>query len=294
MEKSKKKVFVMGGASYDAIITLPEFPKPVPATFHRSAFKETVGSTGSGKALNLCKLGFEVNFHALIGTDWFAEQVKTAMQQPNLHFWYWQDPAGTQRHVNIMNQHGERISIFVNNSSAEPDLDYAQFRPVIAEADYVILNVTNYSRFAIPLCKELGKPIWTDLHDYDGKNPYMDDFIEASDYIFLSSDNYPDYRIFMEKMITEGKELIVCTHGKKGATALTKAGEWLEVGTMEVELLDSNGAGDAFFSGFLYGYSSGYETQKCLRLGSVSGGLCVTSPTLAHSELSESKLEAFL
>lgn len=43
--------------------------------------------------------------------------------------------------------------------------------------------------------------------------------------------NPADYRGFMERMINEGKELVVCTHGADGATLLNRGGrcflQWL-------------------------------------------------------------------
>jgi sugar/nucleoside kinase (ribokinase family) len=55
--------------------------------------------------------------------------------------------------------------------------------------------------------------------------------------------------------------------------------------------LDSNGAGDAFTAGFLYGYTRQAGLKECLRLGTVTAGLCVTSPELAHPDLSPELVE---
>ncbi len=288
------KVFVLGGVSYDSIIQLDEFPLPIPKTFHHSNFKETIGSTGSGKALNLCRLGFYVNLHALIGDDNYGKEVSKHLKHPNLQFDYFSDPNGTQRHVNIMNKEGERISIFVNNSSDEPDLDYEQFRKPISESDYVVLNITNYSRFAIPIVKALKKPILTDLHDYNLGNTYHQEFIEAADYVFLSSDNLPGYKEFMYQLIDEGKELVVCTHGKGGVSALTKDGTWFDEPILKsFELNDSNGAGDAFFSGYLFGHSQNLDVQSCLKMGTITAGMCINSEKIYHDDLSPEKVVTY-
>lgn len=72
-----------------------------------------------------------------------------------------------------------------------------------------------------------------------------------------------DYKQFMEKMIKAVKKLVVCTHGKSGATALTSEGKWIEEGIVEkYKRVDTNGAGDAFFTGFLYWHS----WKKCKRV----------------------------
>ncbi|HPG32745.1 MAG TPA: carbohydrate kinase family protein [Lentimicrobium sp.] len=287
-----KNVFVAGGVSIDSIIYLPEFPAPVPQTIHECRFNETIGSTGSGKALNLSRLGFDVYLHALLGDDSFGEKAIESLNKPNLHFQFDNFRGGTERHTNLMNAAGERISIFTNNIAEEPPLSYQQFHPFINAADFIVINLSGYTKKILPMVKASGKPVWTDLHDYDGKNPWHKDFVKYSDYVLMSSDNLPDYRPFMQKMIDEGKELVVVTHGKKGSTGLTKDGHWYEAEALtDFNLIDSNGAGDAYFSGFLYGFSNGYSMHKCMQMGSIAGALCVNSDQLFHPELSTSLLE---
>jgi sugar/nucleoside kinase (ribokinase family) len=149
----------------------------------------------------------------------------------------------------------------------------------------VALNIINYCRYLIPIIQAEGKAIWCDLHDYDGQNPYHADFVHAADVMFLSGDNLPDPRTFMETMITAGKQLIVCTFGKDGSLALTAEGQWIETPALSYPLVDSNGAGDNFFAGVLYGVTQGYPLEVALRLGTIVGGLCVTSRELVAEGL---------
>ena len=99
--------------------------------------------------------------------------------------------------------------------------------------------------------------------------------------------NLADYRATMQALIARGKELVICTHGKAGATLLTRKGEWFDQPALEgLVIEDSNGAGDSFFSGFLYGYLKGKSHQECLRYGAICGGYAVTSPSLVYEGLS--------
>lgn len=287
-----KNIFIIGGASYNSVITLDEFPEAIPKTIHNCHFNETIGNTGSGKALTLSKLEFNTTFHALIGADSFGEKVSSFLQEHNLNFIADIDSKGTERHLNIMNNKGERISIFINPSSDIPKIDYSKFEKEIKKADYVVVNIANYCRYILPICKKLNKEVWTDLHDYDGKNEYHQDFIDASDYIFLSSDNLPDYKPFMKLQIDNGKKLVVCTHGKDGATAYTKKGEWIETPILDTyKMMNANGAGDSFFSGFLYGFSKGYDMTKCMQFGTITSGLCIESEMITNNKLSKTLIE---
>lgn len=283
-----KKVLVLGGTTFDSIIYLENLPKPEPQTIHYAPINETMGSTGAGKALNLAKLNVETVLHSIIGEDLYGGKIIKALEKAGVNFIYDIDPKGTERHVNLMDQNGNRISIFVTQSSSDLQLDMPKIEELIKQCDIVVLNIIGYTKQLIPLIKKYKKPVWTDLHDYNCGNPYHEDYIEVADYIFVSSDNMPDYRNTMKKWMECGKELVVCTHGKNGATALTKEGKWIEVPIIEdYKFKDANGAGDSFFSGFLYGYLKGKTIDECLRFGTICAGLCITSSELSFEDLSE-------
>lgn len=285
-------LLILGGASFDSIVYLDDFPEPTPQTIHESVFVETVGSTGTGKAANCCYLGFDTTLQVVLGNDMYGQRIKDFLASKPIRAFYDIDPNGTERHVNIMDKLGRRISIFVNPTSNEPPIRYADMEPEIEQADVVVLNIVNYCRNYIPFLKKHGSEVWTDLHDYDGVSSYHQDFIEASDYIFMSSDNLPDYRKTMAEIMAKGKQLVVCTHGKAGATLLTPDGKWLDTPSVSrYQLVDANGAGDAFFSGFLYGYKQKYGLSDCLLLGHILGGLCISSPHIAADGLSVALVE---
>lgn len=288
-----QRVLVLGGVSYNMMIYVPAFPQPRAQTIFSHGYHETVGSSGAGKALNLHKLGLNVTLYALIGDDAAGEQAQTFFRQQGVRFCAGLDPGGTRRHVNLMDEAGERISIFIADGTFEPPLDLDEVDGLVAARDHVVLNITNYCRHFIPLIRAHHKPLWCDIHDYDGQNPYHHAFINAADYIFMSSANMPAYRDFMQRLIAQGKQLVVCTHGKQGATALTATGEWVETAAMPgTSLVDTNGAGDAFFAGTYYGIAHGHTLQHSLRLGAAAAGMCVTSPELAAPDLTPATLEA--
>lgn len=283
-------VFVAGGCSWDAIVSLEEFPTTTETHFAKD-FQETLGSSGSGKSLNLGRLGVDTRFHAMIGDDRFGEAIRDRFASEPVAFEFDIDPNGTERHVNLMNDAGERISIFVVLPTQEPDIDYERLESWVARADALVVSPVNYSRYLLPAADEADTPVWADIHAYDGEDPYYDDFLDAADYLFMSEEGMDDPRAFMRERLDAGAELVVCTHGADGATALTADG-WFEVPAQEFEVVDTNGAGDAFFAGFLYGHRQRLDVETCLRLGTLCGGLAVESRELSHPDLSPDRLAA--
>ncbi len=288
-------VAIIGGTTYDHIVYVPSFPEPVPHTIHQAGFREAVGSTGTGKALALTRLGVPATLYSVAGDDQFGHIIREQLEANGVRLILDTDPAGTERHINIMDATGGRISIFVTQSSANIDYNQPAIQALIEQCSVIVLNIIAYCRNLIPLVRQSGKPVWTDLHDYDGSNSYHDDFIDAAHYIQLSSDNLPHYKEVMERFITMGKELVICTHGKAGATLLTKTGEWLEQPALTgMQMVDSNGAGDSFFSGFLYGWLHQYPLQQCLKAGAICGAYAVTSAQLVSEQISPDLLQRSL
>ena len=288
-----KNVFIIGGTTFDHIVTLNEFPQPVPQTIHHAPFYEATGSTGAGKALCLEKLGVSNVLYSVLGDDEYGKRIINHLASENVNFVFDFDPKGTERHINIMNANGERISMFITQSSGKPDISFEKVEQEVKNADIIVLNIISYCKEIIPVLPVGHKPVWTDLHDYTDGNEYHEPFIEASDYIFLSSDNLDDYQKTMINLMERGKELVVCTHGKKGATALTKNSEWItEKALTDFDLADSNGAGDNFFSGFLYAFINGMSVRESMRYGAICGAECITSKQLVSDRLNQKLLES--
>ncbi|MBY0482551.1 MAG: hypothetical protein K2Q21_14435 [Chitinophagaceae bacterium] len=285
-------ILILGGTTFDHIISLNEFPKPIPQTIHHTRFFETVGSTGTGKSVCLKKLELPSTLYSILGDDLYGKKIIDYLKKEEVEFIYDIDSKGTERHFNIMDKEGNRISMFITQSSEHPKMNKALIEKNIQKSDLIVLNIISYCKEFIPLLKDYPKPIWTDLHDYTEGNEYHQPFIDASNYIFLSSDNLKNYKAVMQEFIELGKELVVCTHGKKGATALTKNAEWVEEPALTAyQMIDTNGAGDNFFSGFLYAHLNEMPIKDCMRYGTLCAALCIGSQQIVSERLTSSLLK---
>lgn len=282
-----QKVLILGGSTYDLKIYLDALPAPMPQTIHKAPHSEGPGATGTGKALPLTYLGVPNVLYTAFGNDWYGNQIRHFLQKKHIDYHNIIDPAGTQRHVNIMDNTGGRISMFITQSSNELPHDLGLVCSLIGACDIIVVNIIPYCLGLLDLVMASGKPVWTDLHDYDGLNDYHTPFIQAAQYIQFSSDNLPEYLPLMEQWITDGKKMVVCTHGKQGATLLGDSGLRIDVkGLPDMKITDSNGAGDSFFAGLLYGYLTGKDWRTCMQYGSICGAWAVTDSELACRDLS--------
>ncbi len=239
------RALVLGGVAWNEMLYLDRFPDPVPQTTVARRSHRTVGSSGAGTALNLRRLGWDVTLWAAIGDDDDGDRIRERMSKEGIRFLTAHDPAGTMHHVNLMDPAGERISIFAISGSASLEMDHAVIHPLLAGTDLVSVTILDHCRGFLPVLAEAGVQPWIDIHDYDGENPYHWPFIEAASRLVMSTVVMPGWRAFAESRLAAGTELVVCTHGVQGASALTSDG-WFEVEAIRVEVTDSNGAGDAF------------------------------------------------
>ena len=272
----------LGGIAWNTMIYLDSFPEPVAQTLFSKGSHTTVGSSGAGKALNFASLGTSAALWGLLGEDEPGDKVRTYLAHHGVELHAAIDPKGTMRHVNLMDDKGDRISIFAHYPSHEFDVDVESVRPIARDADIVSVTIMNYCRQFLPMLRELGKPIWVDIHDWDGDNPYHEEFIEAADFLFMSSQLHPDWRGFLESRIEAGTRVGVATHGSSGASGITATEGWMAVPAVPItEVVDTNGAGDAFFAGFAVAWENGSALGSALEAGAAQAARAVGSTDLA-------------
>lgn len=278
------RVLVVGPASWNLLLHVRTLPEPRPQSLVADRSVETVGGTSAGKALNLAALGHEVHLHTLLGEDAAGEQVRTALARAGVRLHADPSLSGTEQHVNLMARDGSRLSVYRSVASPAPDLDLSPVVELARSCDAVVLDLADHARRLIAPLATATVAFWTDLHDWDGADAYHLDFAAAADTIVLSADALPDPAPLCRRLAAGGR-LVVCTAGVRGATAY--AGEAVhQVTAVPTDgLVDSNGAGDAFFSGLLHGLSLGWPLSRALRAGAVAGSTAVQTDTLASAEL---------
>jgi sugar/nucleoside kinase (ribokinase family) len=276
-------VFVAGPVSWNLLIYLRELPRPESHMTFAQKYHETLGGTSAGKTMNLCRLGAEVTLRTLIGDDDDGRRILTLLRAEGATVIAEIDPDGhTEKHVNLMSEAGGRVSLYLSMPTLVETLHKAQTFAALADADAVVIDLADSARPMLREAIRLGSPIWVDLHDYDGVDEFRAEFIAGASHLCMSSDRMPDPRPFMTERIATGANLVVCTHGVRGASALDAAGRWYDVPAVPVdEVVDTNGAGDAFFSAFMLAYLRGAAVDAALTQAAVHAARCVQSPELA-------------
>ena len=80
----------------------------------------------------------------------------------------------------------------------------------------------------------------------------------------------------VSSLLERGPEVVVEKRGEAGCRIHLRGGAVEDVPGFPVAVQNILGAGDAFGSGFLYGYVKGWELRKAARLGNACGAMVVT------------------
>lgn len=164
-------------------------------------------------------------------------------------------------------------------------------------ADLVAACNTNFNRPLLRLAKQAGKPIATDVHVLtDLRDGYNRDFLEYADIVFLSDEGIgPDYQGFLEALArTYGNSIVVLGRGGRGAAMyLRETGQICELPAAHVgPVVNTVGAGDALFSGFLHFYAKGLSPLDALSLAQRFAAAKIRVSGAAKGFVTEAELEA--
>lgn len=262
------RVAIVGAVSWNTIVLLDRLPDPTPHMQFAEADWQTVGGTSAGKALSLVGLGRAVSLRARVGADEAGDRIREALERAGVPLAGLRPADASERHLNLMTGAGERVSLYL--SSPEPaagDGHDAARDEGLAGASAIVLDLSAEGLDAIDEARATGAPIWVDAHDYDGSAAFHQPFLDAADVVFCSADRLDDPEGFLRGQIDAGAVLAVCTLGADGAIAIDRDGALHRVAAEPVEVVDTNGAGDAFFAGVLDATLSGLGLDEALAAG---------------------------
>ncbi|GGZ26530.1 adenosine kinase [Streptomyces poonensis] len=279
-------VLVLGGSGVDTIVYVPELPLPFADSHHVPAIESRAGQTGDFVAVGLHALGLRTHHLDLIGDDHEGDLVRALHRERGIPLTEVPSPAGTKRAVNLVGPDGRRLSLYDSTRARNADrLPPDTVRTLAAAARHVHVSLTQPCAHALPLLRETGVTISTDLHDWDGVNPYHEPFALAADVVFVSAAALTEPEKTARRIAEQGRaQVVVVTAGADGAYQLVD-GELRHVpaAVPPGPVVDSNGAGDAFAAGYLFGRLSGEGPERCGLYGAIAGAHACTVPaTVTH------------
>ncbi|MET9835506.1 adenosine kinase [Streptomyces sp. NPDC006385] len=287
-------VLVLGGAGVDTVIHVPELPLPYADSYMvDSGIRARAGQTGDFVAVGLSALGLRTHHVDFLGDDPEGDLVRALHRERGIALTEIPQPAGTKRAVNLVGPDGRRLSLY-DTSRAHADDRFPEdtLRTLAGASRHAHVSITHPCAHALPLLREAGVTLSTDLHNWDGENPYHEPFAYTADVVFLSAAALTDPERTMRRIAERGRaEAVVATAGADGAYLLTD-GEATHTPTVTppAPVVDSNGAGDAFAAAYLHGRLSGEPPHRCALYGAVAGAHACTVPSTETDAIDRDEL----
>ncbi|MFD5215956.1 carbohydrate kinase family protein [Microbacterium sp. NPDC058345] len=268
-------IAVVGAVSWNTLVLLDDLPAPTPHMQFARGDWQTLGGTSAGKALALAALGRRVRLRARVGSDAAGARIRAALDGAGIGLEDLVVTGTSERHLNLMTPRGERVSLYLSTPEAPPTV--ADPVELFSDAAAIVLDLSDEGLAAIPAARASGRPIWVDPHDWDGVQDFHRPFLDAAHAVLCSADRLDDPAAFLRSCVAGGVALAVCTRGAEGAIAVDASGELHAVPAVPVDVVDTNGAGDAFFAGVLNATLGGAAVQAALTAGARSAAAALRS-----------------
>ncbi|GAA4600018.1 sugar/nucleoside kinase (ribokinase family) [Actinoplanes octamycinicus] len=274
---------VIGGTGIDTVVPVADLPVlGADSARPRGPIEDHVSHTGTCVALGLRALGERVRVIDTVGDDDPGRRVTAAFRDWDIPLVAAPAPAGTRRAVNLMSPDGRRLSLYDGRDVPDYRLPERYYQPLPAGVRHVHVTIMDWARHLLPGLRAAGVTISTDLHDWDGANPYHLDFAKQADLVFVSG---------VQLAGRVPADRVVVTHGAGGADLITPAGvTHVDAADPGAPIVDTNGAGDAFAAAFLAAWTAGKSDGDCLADGAIAGAFACTRPVGADSFITRDEL----
>jgi 5-dehydro-2-deoxygluconokinase len=95
-------------------------------------------------------------------------------------------------------------------------------------------------------------------------------------------------------LLESGIQALILKRGARGSTVFRPDAPPADVAPFPIDVLNVLGAGDAFASGFLYGYLQGWPLERAARMGNACGAIVVTRHGCANFMPTLDEVSAFV
>lgn len=274
------KVLCIGQATYD--ITLPVDKYPIENKKVKTTQKvECGGGSASNVAYLLSKWGIETYFAGAIGEDYYGQKVLKEKSDIGINTKYLQINSKIQTPSSyiINNQeNGSRTIITNRNNSTEmTDVEITE--------NFDIIFLDGYEeKIAKKVIQK--NPNAIKIIDAGSLNDHTVNLSKLCDYVVCSKDFAEDYtkiKIDYEDLDTIVEIYEILHKDFKGNIIITleDKGAFLDyngykiIPSIEVQAVDSTGAGDIFHGAFVYCIAQNFDLIKSVKISNISGGLSV-------------------
>ncbi len=271
-------IVVIGSINADLVFKADKRPNPG-ETLLGNDFKTVPGGKGANQAIAAARLGSKVAMLGCLGKDQNGVFLEENLKINNVDTKYIKKvndvPSGV---AGIVLAEGDNSIIVVPGANYQVDKEYIDKNiDVILESKIVLLQLEipiDVVEYVIDLCsKNNVKTILNPAPIQKLKRSILDklDFVTPNEHefeILYGSNNE-------EKILKEQKNKLIITKGSKGVV-FSDGDEVINIPSLEVEVVDTTGAGDTFNGAFAQSIVKGKTVEESIKFANIAGAISVT------------------
>ena len=301
MSEGHQRVVVIGNIGIDTNVYLQGESIDLAHEANFTTNLDVVGQAGGYASRSYKRLGADVAFIGYLGADWMGDQIRSVLSADGIETaGLMIDPQGTSRSVNLVYPDGTRKNFYDGKSHMMLQPPREEYLKLLAGARLAHFNIPNWARQLLAPARQLGLTVACDIQDVvDPADTYRLDFVRQADFLFFSAVNHPDPRPVMEVYLAINPNLVVlATMGSNGCAVANAGNRFTHFPAIHLQLpvVDTNGAGDAFAAGFLVSrVLEGRNLEESVRRGQIcarykcaqrsTSQLMITHELLDHYEV---------
>lgn len=286
-------ILVVGTAGIQVTIPIEKFPLEYRTIQLMDDLVTTdVAGVGYSAIQILNRLGAETTFLTGIGNDSYAEIIKEKVLSAGSKVLYEIKDKESLISVILYDKEGNRMIL------REGRMDYLyKMNPDVykdlGEYDVALITLAGFSKELLPILKEKGIPIVTDMQTSNNlTNEFGKPFMEHSDIIFFSNDHFEgDLKEEVKRLYKKYQfEVIGVGLGKEGCLIYTDD-EFYQVKPPKVNVVNTVGAGDTLFSTFVHYYYKSENAKVAITKAVIHSSHKVQYRTASTGFLTDHEIE---
>lgn len=307
MRAQHVRVTVVGSFAVGLTLRVPRFPS-VGETLIGTDFDMGPGGKGSNQAVGAARLGAESHLVGMIGIDLFGDIGVDLYSSEGVHTEHLRRVPARNTGVGFitLNAQGENQIVLdpgANSLLSPSDVDSAE--SLIAESDVVLsvleIPVTTAGR-AMELARRHGAIAVLNPAPAVRLNESVLSYVdvltpnqsELQLLMGLSPDDPRDTVELARRLRDQGVRNVIVTMGNKGALIVDSAGSTERIPAIDVPIVDTTGAGDAFNCALAVALAEGNSLTQAVRFAVCAGALACTKLGVIPALPYRSKVEAVL
>jgi len=283
----RPRIAVLGSANIDWVCRVPRLPRPG-ETVRADSVSRYRGGKGANQAVAAARLGADVSFFGIVGSDSFGESLLEGFEENGV------DVSAVERHPDSptgtatiwVDERGENAIVVAAGANGHVDRAYVARRAErLSEFDVLLLqfeippDTVAYALRTIPPLRPVV------VLDPAPAAALTDLAIERVACITPNREELrtlsgePNGRRGADVLHGLGADVIVCTLGEKGADVFCRGAASVRVPSFPVTAVDSTAAGDAFAAALAVGLAASVapDLERVVRRACAAGALATAA-----------------